>query len=46
MYKVGPGRIILNTPFVLENLDQHPAADRLLLNLVRYAQDAGMGKSP
>lgn len=46
MYKAGPGRIILSTPFVLENLDQHPAADRLLLNLVRYAQGESVWKSP
>jgi hypothetical protein len=38
MYKLGDGRMILSTPYVLENLDSHPAADRLLLNLVRYAQ--------
>jgi hypothetical protein len=38
MYKVGEGRLILSTPYVLENLVSHPAADRLLANLVRYAQ--------
>ncbi|MHC1766217.1 MAG: glycoside hydrolase family 2 protein [Verrucomicrobiia bacterium] len=36
-YKLGQGRIILNTLNILENLDQHPAADRLLLNLVACA---------
>jgi hypothetical protein len=30
--------MVLNTLRVLENLDRHPAADRLLLNLVRYAR--------
>ena len=38
MYKRGEGRFILSTPYVLENLDSHPVAGRLLLNLVRYAQ--------
>jgi hypothetical protein len=28
---------VLNTFPVLENLDAHPAADRLLLNLIAYA---------
>ncbi len=35
-WRSGGGRFILSTPYVLENLDLHPAADRLLLNLVRY----------
>ena len=38
MYKSGKGRFILSTPYVLENLNTHPAADRLLVNLIRYAQ--------
>ena len=37
-YQTGEGRFILSTPHLLENLDAHPAADRLLLNLIRYAQ--------
>jgi hypothetical protein len=37
-YRSGEGRFILSTPYVLENLGTHPAADRLLVNLVRYAQ--------
>jgi len=36
-WRSGGGRFILSTPYVLENLDLHPAADRLLLNLIRYA---------
>jgi hypothetical protein len=36
-YKSGKGRLILSTPYVLENIDLHPAADRLLVNLIRYA---------
>jgi len=42
-YQRGPGRLILNAFRLLENLDQHPAADRLLLNLIRYAQGTGDG---
>lgn len=34
----GEGRLTLSTPYILENLDSHPAADRLLLNLIRHAQ--------
>ena len=41
MYQTGKGRFILNTPYVLEHLAAHPAADRLLLNLVRYSQKLG-----
>ncbi len=37
-YRVGAGRLILSTLPLLENLDVHPAADRLLVNLIRYAQ--------
>jgi hypothetical protein len=36
MYRVGQGRIILNTFNLLANVDRHPAADRLLLNLLDY----------
>ena len=37
-YRHGAGQIALNTLYLVENLDAHPAADRLLLNLIRYAQ--------
>ena len=37
-YRHGAGKIILSTLHLVENLDAHPAADRLLLNLIRYAQ--------
>ena len=37
VYEFGTGRIILNTLLIRENLGTHPAADRLLLNLLRYA---------
>ena len=46
MYKVGEGRMILNTPYILENLDLHPAADKLMLNLIRYAQEQIILKKP
>jgi hypothetical protein len=36
VHKFGAGRIILNTLRIRENLGAHPAADRLLLNLLRY----------
>jgi hypothetical protein len=36
-YRLGAGRFVINTLRVLENLDRHPAADRLLLNLIDYA---------
>ena len=41
-WRSGEGQFILSTPYLLENLDVHPAADRLLANLVRYslARDA------
>jgi len=34
---MGSGGFILNTFPILENLNAHPAADRLLLNLIQYA---------
>ena len=33
-YWFGAGRFLVNTFRILENLDPHPAADRLLLNLI------------
>jgi len=39
-YRFGEGRFILNTLPILDNLDAHPAADRLLLNLVNFAADS------
>ena len=41
-WRSGKGRFILSTPNILDNLNAHPAADRLLLNLVRYGQGATM----
>ncbi|MFN8492632.1 MAG: glycoside hydrolase family 2 TIM barrel-domain containing protein [Caldilineaceae bacterium] len=34
-YHFGQGRLVLNTLRILENLEQHPAAGRLLLNLLQ-----------
>ncbi|MGO8748892.1 MAG: hypothetical protein ACLQNE_23225 [Thermoguttaceae bacterium] len=36
-YRFGAGRFIINTLRILENLDKNPAADRLLVNRIRYA---------
>ncbi len=36
-YGFGEGHFIVNTFPILDQLDRHPAADRLLLNLVKYA---------
>jgi len=35
--RFGEGRIILNTLDVLDNVDKHPAADALLMNMINYA---------
>jgi hypothetical protein len=41
-YRFGRGRFFINTFPMLENLDTNPAADRMLLNIIRYVQnDAG-----
>ena len=37
VYRLGEGRVILNTLRIRENLGSHPAAERLLLNMLRYA---------
>ena len=37
-YALDGGKFILNALNVLANIDRHPAADRLLLNLVRHAR--------
>jgi len=36
-YNLGAGSFILNTFLILENLGKHPVADRLAINLLRYA---------
>lgn len=40
LHKFGAGRFILNTLLIRENLGTNPVADRLLVNLIRYAADA------
>lgn len=37
VYPLGAGRFILNTLLIRENLGRHPAPERLLRNLLRYA---------
>lgn len=37
VHRLGAGRLILNTLRIRENLGGHPAAERLLRNLLRYA---------
>lgn len=37
VYPLGAGWFIMNTFSVLENLGKHPAADRLVLNFLRFA---------
>jgi len=41
VYRLGKGRMVLNTLKIRENLDGNPAAERLLRNMLRYA---GQGK--
>jgi hypothetical protein len=36
-YKFGTGRFIVNTFPILDHIDDHPVADRLLLNLIQHA---------
>jgi hypothetical protein len=37
VYDCGAGRFIINSLLLLENLGKHPASDRLVLNMIRYA---------
>jgi hypothetical protein len=37
VYPLGKGRLVLNTLKIRENLETHPAAQRLLRNMLRYA---------
>jgi hypothetical protein len=43
VYRFGEGRFIVNTFPLLEQVDKHPAADRLLLNLVKFAGESVQG---
>lgn len=37
VYRRGAGRFILNSLRLRENVGRHPAADHLVVNLLRYA---------
>jgi hypothetical protein len=43
-YRFGEGKFLINTLGILENVGYHPAADRLMLNLIRHA--AGTTQTP
>jgi hypothetical protein len=43
-HRLKAGRMFLNTFHILENLGTHPAADRLLLNLIAYASKKLRGR--
>jgi hypothetical protein len=38
-YQFGGGRFLINSLRILEHIGSHPAADRLLLNMIAYAAD-------
>ncbi|MBI5093330.1 MAG: hypothetical protein HZB26_12925 [Candidatus Hydrogenedentes bacterium] len=42
-YRFGEGWFVLNSLNLLNNMDRHPAADRLLLNLIGYAAEKAEG---
>jgi hypothetical protein len=42
-YPLGAGKLLLNTFNILDQVDKHPAADRLLLNLMAYAAESTQG---
>lgn len=47
VYDLGAGRFILNTLRIRDHLGHHPAAERLLRNMLRYAaRDAGKPPVP
>ena len=35
-FRFGHGRFFINTFPILENLDIHPTADRMLINIIKY----------
>ncbi|MBV9035679.1 MAG: hypothetical protein JO182_14410, partial [Acidobacteriaceae bacterium] len=39
IYQFNAGQFIVNSFPILENIDNHPVADRMLLNLIRYSAD-------
>jgi hypothetical protein len=42
-YTLGSGRFLINTFNVLSNLDVHPAADRMLINMIAHGQSQASG---
>ena len=42
--ELGAGRVVLNTLCIRENLGRSPAADKLLLNMLRYAAAGAVGE--
>ncbi len=40
VFRCGAGRLIVNSLPILEHLEMHPAADRLLANMIDYASRA------
>jgi len=42
-YKFGVGNFVLNSFHILEHIDVHPAADRLLLNLIHHYGQLSVG---
>ena len=42
-YPFGAGKLLLNTFNILDQVDQHPAADQLLLNLIACAAESTKG---
>jgi hypothetical protein len=45
-YEFGAGRFVINSFSILENIGQHPVADRLLLNLIQYCGSARGASAP
>ena len=39
-YTFGSGKIVLNTFNLIDNIDKHPAADRMLSNLIEYGAES------
>jgi hypothetical protein len=44
-YKFGTGQFIVNTFPILDHIDNHPVADRLLLNLIEYSAKTAAGSA-
>jgi hypothetical protein len=41
VWPLGKGRVVLNTLYIRENLGTHPVAERLLRNMLNYADGSG-----